>query len=105
MNDLKALQQAMANLAEGMARAADTFKKFGAAVGRKKSGKTRRGATHKQGKVFRARKKFDGTPAQYRRQHKGLLKTKASDGTVVKFVPNYKQKHAAPRARNVWTSQ
>lgn len=38
---------------------------------RKKSGKTRRGATHKQGKVFLGRKILVMTPADYRRTHRG----------------------------------
>lgn len=38
---------------------------------RKKSGKTRRGATHKQGKVFLGRKILAMTPADYRRTHRG----------------------------------
>ena len=38
---------------------------------RKKSGKTRRGATHKQGKVFLGRQLLAMTPAYYRRSHRG----------------------------------
>lgn len=76
-----------------------------ATPGKMKSGKTRRGAKHKVGRVFLGRKMFNGTPAEYRRQHRGALKTAANDGTVTKFVPNYKQPHAAPKGRNVWTSK
>jgi hypothetical protein len=34
-------------------------------------GATRKGATHKQGKVFRSRSLFGITPAEYRRRHLG----------------------------------
>ena len=40
----------------------------------KSSGKTRRGATHTQGKVFQSRRIFAVTPAQYRQQHLGRSK-------------------------------
>jgi hypothetical protein len=59
--------------------------------GRKGSGKTRRGAVHVQGKVFLGRRKFNGTPAEYRRGHHGHVTIK----------PNYKLPHAKPKARNV----
>lgn len=103
MNDLKALQEAMAGLGAAMERVGKTFKRFGAVNGRTKSGKTRRGAKHTLGSVFLGRKIFNGTPAEYRRAHKGRL-IQVVDGKKVKFVPNYKKPSAAPRARNVWTS-
>lgn len=67
-----------------------------------KSGMTRHGAIHKLGSVFKARKVFSGTPAEYRRGHYGRLKIISSDGKVVKkVVPNYMKPHTEPRARNV----
>lgn len=56
----------------------------------KKSGKTRRGATHKHGSVFLGRKILSVTHSEFRRQHKG----------VVTRTPDYKLKHAAPKWRN-----
>lgn len=85
---------ALSSAASAMFRMQNRDMKRQPTPGRKKSGKTRRGAIHTIGQVFKARKKFNGSPAQYRREHRG----------VVTITPNYKQKHAAPRARNVWTS-
>jgi hypothetical protein len=57
----------------------------------KKSGKTRRGAKHRVGMHKLSRAIFNMSPAEYRRQHKG----------VITITPNYLKKHPAPRARNV----
>ena len=68
--------------------------------GPKKSGKTRRGASHKQGLVFLGRKIFKMTPAQYRRAHRGRL-TQIKDGKKIKLVPNFMKPSPSPKARNV----
>lgn len=47
--------------------------------GRKKSGKTRRGATHEHGKVFLGRRILAMTPAYYRRTHRGNPKKAARE--------------------------
>lgn len=54
--------------------------------------KTNKGATHKVNPVFRSRVVNDVTPAEYRHLHMGRNRT---------TIPNYKKKHAAPKARNV----
>src|SRR5688572_2207403 len=58
--------------------------------GAKKSGKTRRGATHRVGMHKMSRALYSMSPAEYRRKHLG----------VVTIVPNYKKPHPAPRWRN-----
>lgn len=45
-----------------------------ATAGKPSSGKTKRGATHEQNRVFLARQILPKTPAQYRRQHLGRTK-------------------------------
>jgi hypothetical protein len=57
--------------------------------------KTKKGATHIVRPAYRSRQNKAMTPAMYRRAHKG----------VITIVPNYLQKHAAPKGRNVWISQ
>ena len=57
--------------------------------------KTKKGASHVVRPTFRSRRIKSVSPAQYRREHMG----------IVTIIPNYLQPHAAPKGRNVWTSQ
>lgn len=95
-------QKSLTEMIAALSGLANAFKRFGA-VQRRKSGKTRRGAKHILGRVFKSVKIFQMTPAEYRRQHLGRLTKVSSNGKKTKFVPNYKKPHPEPRGRNLWT--
>lgn len=92
MNDINKIKAA---LIEAFTNAMPIKQSDKTVGGGSKKQKTKRGALHKIGRRFRQAKVIKMTPAQYRRQHEG----------VVTITPNYLKPHPAPRWRNKWISE
>lgn len=82
---------AMRGIAELLSRMPGVAMKADKPGTRKGKKKTKKGAIHRHNPTFKPAMIVGRTPAQYRRDHKG----------IVTRIPTYKQKHAAPKGRNL----